>query len=226
MAKSKLKLEVRGFRKEKGLSIKELSNRFGLAKSTVSNWCKDLQLSEEQIRRLIQNSKVGATLGRLKGAKIQRERKINLINKYKLEGISRLKNLTGEEKFLAGLGIYWGEGLKKDTRAGFSNSDPNLVRFMITWFKTNFDLSFNDFSCQVGINKIHKLREEKVKKYWSEVTGILLSNFTKTSFKKTNNVKIYENFDDHFGTLRVLIRQPARIYYRIIGLLEGLAKAT
>ena len=226
MAKPELRLKIRKLRKDDGLSIKELTELFGVAKSTVSTWCKDIELDQTQIKKLLEKGRMGATLGRLKGAKTQKERKLKLLRRYRMEGIKELEGLTRRESFLVGLGIYWGEGLKKDTRAGFSNSDPNLIKFMLRWFKENFDLTEEDFSCQVGINEIHKLREEKVRKHWVEVTGISLSNFTKTSFKKTHNIKIYENFDNHFGTLRVLIRQPARIYYKIIGLLEGLVQAT
>lgn len=222
MAKSQIRLKIRKLRKENGLSIIELAKRFGVAKSSVSLWCRDIELSPEQVDRLVQNTRSAGVKGRLLGAQVQKERRLKLIESLNSEALTNLKDVTIREKLMLGLGVYWGEGFKKWRKAGISNSDPLVITFMISWFKEVFNLTNDDITCQVGINYIHKERDEEVRKFWSNLTGIPLTNFTKTSFKIVNNKKVYENFNEHYGTLSVNVRQPARIYYRIMGLLNAL----
>jgi len=76
--------------------------------------------------------------------------------------------------------------------------------------------------CSIGINEIHFNREAIVKEYWSRILGINLNQFTKTSFKRARNKKVYENFNDHYGTLRIRVRKSIHLYMKIIGLIEGL----
>lgn len=93
---------------------------------------------------------------------------------------------------------------------------------MVNWLDKCFGISKDRLYCAVGINEIHKNREEIVKQYWSKTTGISLNQFKKTSFKKVRNKKIYDNFDTHYGTLTVKVTKPAQLHYDVLGLIEGL----
>ncbi len=64
-----------------------------------------------------------------------------------------------------------------------------------------------------------------VKEYWAKVIGIPLNQFHKTSFKKVKNLKIYSNHDSHYGTLDMRVLKSGAIYYKIMGLIEGLSEA-
>lgn len=136
-----------------------------------------------------------------------------------------MKDMSRNEFFTAGLALYWAEGSKKTAGLRFCNSDPTLVIFMINWLKEFFNVETEDFAVHVGINQAHRGRDEEVKKYWSKITGIPISQFRKTSFKKTENVKIYENKAEHFGTLDVKVLKPGERYYKIMGQIKGLAEA-
>ena len=56
------------------------------------------------------------------------------------------------------------------------------------------------------------------------MTGIPLSNFTQTSFKKYPLKKTYENFNRHFGTLALKLRKPGRIYTQVMGGIYALSQ--
>ena len=107
----------------------------------------------------------------------------------------------------------------------FSNSDPLIIQFFIAWLKKYFSIETKDLRCYIGINKIRLNREMIVKRYWSNITTVLLSQFTKISYKKSKNKKVYENFDSHYGTATIRVLQPSRFYGKIIGLINGLANA-
>lgn len=67
-----------------------------------------------------------------------------------------------------------------------------------------------------------KKRVSRVEKYWSEITEIPLANFRKVSLKKVKTLKIYENMEDHFGTLNIRVKKSANLNYLVLGLISGL----
>lgn len=224
MAKSLERIRARELRLD-GYSMKAIAEAVGVTKSTASLWCRDVVLNEEQMRKLQERSRVGSLVGRLKGAKVQQERRLRLIEQCDQHGELRFSNLTEKEFFVAGLALYWAEGFRKGRRVGFCNSDPKMMRFMIDWLLIFFDLDFADFKFRVDINEIHFNREETVKKYWSEILKIPLDQFQKTSFKRAISKKVYANFNEHYGTLRFELLKPARVVYNLMGYIHGLSLA-
>ncbi|HUD04758.1 MAG TPA: hypothetical protein VMR59_02110 [Patescibacteria group bacterium] len=222
MAKSLLKLEARKLRR-KGVSVGKIANYLKVSKSSVSYWTRDIILNIEQFEKLRSSMLRGAALGRFRGSQIQKQRRLKRIESSRLEGIKALSKLKQREFLIAGLALYWGEGSKKSQQVEFCNSDPKMIQFLLLWLQKCFDIPIVDIRCNVGINQIHQKREQIVKEYWSKIAGIPLSQFRKTNFKKVKNKKIYENFNEHYGTLSISVVKPSRFYFKIIGLIEGLA---
>ncbi len=221
MAKYDLRLKARDLR-SKGESVKKIAKELGVAKSTASVWVRDIILTVEQFEKLKQITLKGAELGRLRSALKQKEKRLKLIEDAKKEGIKKLIDLTDREFLIAGLALYWGEGSRKKIEVSFCNSDLEMIRFLILWLNKFFNISKDDLRFCVGINEIHRERENSVKDYWSQMLAVPLNQFNRTSFKKVNNKKIYKNHNDHYGTLRVRVLKSVRLHYNIIGLIEGL----
>lgn len=222
MAKFQLRLEARKLRK-KGISVRKIAELLKVSKSSASHWVRDIILTVEQLEKLRQSSIEGAELGRLKSALSQKQTRLTLIENLKNQGIERLSKISKREFLIAGLALYWGEGSKKDRRIEFCNSDPRMIKFFIYWLQSCFDIKIEDLRGYLGINEIHFTRENIVKQYWSKLTGMPLSQFRKTSFKKAANRKIYENFNEHYGTLNIRVAKSTLLSYKIMGLVEGLA---
>lgn len=221
MAKSLLRLKAIKLR-SKGISVIEIAKELGVSKSTASLWGRDVILSVEQLEKLRHRSIMGSELSRLKGALSQKHKRLEKIEKYINEGVAKLEILTDKEYLIAGLAIYWGEGGKKNRRVEFCNSDPKMVEFVIRWLKECFNVSKEDLICWVGINEAHSKRELEVKKYWSELVDIPVEKFRKTSYKRVKSQKVYDNFDQHFGTLYITVAKSAELFYKINGLISGL----
>ncbi len=221
MAKSLERIRARELRKQ-GVSVREIAKILHVSKSSASLWVRDIILSLEQLEKLRQQNIKGGEKGRILGALKQKNDRLQRIKEGVEKGKRKFPNLTNRELFIAGIALYWAEGTKKQRGVVFCNSDPKLVKFMIYWLKRCFNIARDRLRCYVGINEIHQNREDIVKKYWSEMSSIPLSQFTKTSFKKVTNKKIYENFNNHYGTLTVKVAQPAQLYYDVLGLIEGL----
>lgn len=222
MAKSLLKLEARKLRR-KGVSVKKIAQYLKVAKSSASIWTRDIILTVEQLENLRKSSLEGAERGRLKSSLLQKRKWKKGMDEFKKLGIEQIGKLTDREFLIAGLALYWGEGYKKGRRLQFCNSDPKMIKFLLLWLQKCFSINSLDIRCRIGINYIHAKRENIVKNYWTELTKIPLTQFTRTSFKKVENKKIYANFNDYYGTLSVEVSRPSRFYGKIIGLIEGLS---
>lgn len=221
MAKSKernIAIELR----KKGESIIVIAKKIKVAKSTVSLWCRDIELTPEQIEKLRQSRIKGGYAGRMKGARMQYNRRLEKIERFKKEGIREVGGLSDRDLLMIGVAFYWGEGSKKRRSLTFSNSDPEAIKIMLGFLKRIFKVKNNEISLYVGINKIHKNRVEKVENYWSGITKIPREQFTKVSLKDAKNKKIYTNFSVHYGTLTVRVKKSADLYYRMMGLIDAL----
>jgi len=225
MAKSLQKIEARRLRREEGLSIKEIAEKVGAGKSTVSLWCRDIELTPQQIRRLEEKEKNGRLRGRLKGARVQKERRLKRIRKIHKQAKKDIKKLSKENLFLIGVALYWAEGHKKQHLLGFASSDPKMILFFIKWLQEICKIPKSRLKCLVGINQIHKKRIEEVEKYWSKLTGIPRSQFTKPSFKKVKTKKIYKNIKHHYGTFVIRVSKSTDLNHRVKGWIEALKEA-
>ena len=221
MALALLRLEARKLRK-RGISVKKIAQYLKVSKSSASAWVRDIILTIEQLEVLRKSSLEGAERGRLKSALLQKEKRRKKMENFIKSGIKSIGKVTEREFLIAGLALYWGEGYKKGRRLQLCNSDPKMIKFFLLWLRKCFAISYSEIRCRVGINHMHFKRDNLVRAYWSKITDIPVTQFTKTSFKKVANKKIYENFNDHYGTLSVEVSQPARFYGKIIGLIEGL----
>ncbi len=156
---------------------------------------------------------------------MQKKRRLKQIEEGRVKGIQQLSNLSKREFLIAGLALYWGEGSKKSQQVEFCNSDPKMIKFLIGWLKSNFQITTEELRCRIGINELYRERENNVKQFWSETAGVPLSQFNQTSFKQAKSKKVYDNFNEHYGTLSVNVLRPTRYFYQILGLIEGLNEA-
>lgn len=221
MAKYDLRIKARRLRKQ-GISVKQIATQLQISKSTASIWVRDIILSIEQLEMLRKSAIKGGERGRLKGALMQKERRLRQIEEGRLKGIKQLADLSKREFLIAGLALYWGEGSKKSQQVEFCNSDPKMIKFLIGWLKSNFQITTEELRCRIGINELHRAREDSVKQFWVEITGIPLNQFNQTSFKQAKSKKVYDNFNEHYGTLSINVLRPTRYFYQILGLIEGL----
>ena len=224
MTKSPEKNKAIGLRK-KGESIKDIAKKIGIAKSTVSLWCRDIELTSRQINKLHKKMSQCGYVGRLNGARMQYERRMEKINKFKNEGMELVGNLSHRDFLIAGIALYWGEGAKKTRCFSFCNSDPDMIKFFIKFIKEALFVDHGRLKAWIRINKIHKNRIGEVEEYWSKITDIPRGNFQKTILIKSKNKKNYINFPIHYGTITIRVSASADLFYKVTGLIEVLKKA-
>ena len=222
MAKSRKKIKARELRR-RGLSLKEIADKLGISKGSASVWCSDIKLSEKQIQNLHAKMVRGSYSGRIIGANMQKEKKINKIRECSLKAKKDINGLRHKELFIAGLGLYWGEGSKKSA-VRFYNSDPEAIKFMMRWFRDVLKIEEDRFLMYININQIHNKRLKAVVRYWSEITNIPENQFRKPSLIKAKSKKTYSNFSNHYGTLCVRISKSSTFLYQILEWIKAMNK--
>ncbi|MDD5050423.1 MAG: helix-turn-helix domain-containing protein [Candidatus Pacebacteria bacterium] len=213
--------------RKRGESIRVIASSLNLSKSTVSLWCRNIELSGTQKTVLKQKQKTASNNALQKyRTKIKNDKNRRII-RYRLQGKKDVRKISNQEYFIAGLALYWGEGYKKSRgEVGFTNSDPIIIQTTLHWFMRFYKIEKKDFILRVSINKLHEYRAREVERYWSEIAGIPLTQFTKISLIKTAQRKIYGNMREHFGTLRVKVRRGTNLLERIKGAITELGVQT
>ncbi len=205
-----------------GTSIKTIAKHLKVSPSSVSAWCKDIKLSPEQIEHLEAQHIKSGFAGRMKGAEMNRRKREDAIDNFKISGLKDIGQLSKRDIFMAGIGLYAGEGFKYCNKIGFCNSDPYIILLIVRWFKEICGITNDRFRFTIGINQSHKYRYGEVIAFWSGLLHIKKDRFSNPSFKKASSKKIYDNPEKHFGTLTVHIAKSSQEQYRIFGWMDAL----
>jgi predicted transcriptional regulator len=221
MAKPGKKQLARKLRLE-GESFKEIAKKLEVSPGSVHNWCQDIKLTFKQKRKLVRKVFDALQKGRKKIAKVQRKKRQKETRELKDKGVKEIGNLSSREFFVAGTALYWAEGFKKDSRLGFANSDPNMVKFFLGWLTGYCKVPKKDIRLRVGLNIAHKNRIKEVEKYWAQITKIPLSQFQKPFFQKFKWKKIFKKPEKYFGVLRIRANKQRKLFRKIFGFIEGL----
>lgn len=221
MAKFDLKLKAFTLRR-RGWSINTIAKELGVAKSTTSIWCRDLELTPNQRQQLKNKSNIG----RLLGARANHNKKLERISYYLEKGEKDLGNLSERDLFIAGIALYWAEGTKKSgSKFSVSNSDPKLILFVFKWLKL-FGVKKSDIMPRVFINSIHETRMDDVVSFWAQLLKLPVEQFGKPVLLKDRPKKIYENHENYYGVMALHIRRGSELKYKTLGLIEAMSKAS
>lgn len=224
MAKIREREKAIALRKN-GESIGVIAQQLSVSKSTVSNWCRDIVLTDSAIKKIARHGKERSVIGLLRYSESIRKKRIDETHKSMRKGSQKLGKLTERDIYCIGLGIYWGEGYKHGSQEfGFTNSDPDMVLFYIKWLKVVFGIELEDLILRVSINACHQSRLAAVESYWSELTKVPIQQFTKTSLINAASKKVYTNTERHMGTLRIKVRKGTKYRREVLGALDALAK--
>lgn len=221
MTKLREKKKARKFR-QKGKSIKEIAKKLSVSPASVHKWCQDIILTPLQRKQLDQKAFDAFQKGREKVTQKQRQRRLKEISELKTKGIEEIGKLNEKEFFIAGISLYWAEGFKKDSRLGFANSDPDMIKFFLIWLTENCEVPRESIRLRVGLNISHKNRIKEVEKYWSKMTGFSLSQFQKPFFQKFKWKKKFKEPKKYFGVLRIRANGQRQLFRKIHGWIEGL----
>lgn len=188
------KEEVQALRK-KGVSMTVIERTYGIPRSTLSGWFKDIELSEEQRTKLMKNSSDGWQIARTKAHewhRAQKQLRLDIATKEADEVVKRLP-MTNDVLDLAFAMLYFGEGAKTNNTTGIANSDPVILNFVLDVLGHNYDISRSQVRCDLHLRADQD--SEASKQYWSEQLSIPLERFKGCYVdKRTINRPTYERY--------------------------------
>lgn len=188
--KTKEKLAAVKLRK-KGYSLKEIVEALNIAKSSASEWVRNIPLSKSAEKRLLSRISKGQLASqkakRIITAKKEKEAldNANLI----LSGFLLTDPCT---KILCSM-IYYCEGEKSVSKGvSFTNSDPNLVSLFLHLFRKSFSLDESKLRVCVHLHSYHNPKKQL--KFWSKTTNIPLKQFIKPYLKPSSGMYKKEGY--------------------------------
>lgn len=192
-----LKENARKLRKS-GRIYKEISEQVLIHRTTLSRWCKDIELTPEQIA-----SRGKRYASRLKGAKANQVKRDKEIRNIQANAKKEAHTLTDYEFKIAGAALYWAEGDKAKKDIAFSNSNPEMIRFIIKWLREICDVPKEKIRAALYLHT--GLDEDEMKKYWSRIANVPSVQFGKTIFKQEGSASRKYSKHRYKGTISIRI---------------------
>lgn len=219
----KIKAEAKRMRLN-GKTVRDIAEKLNTSFSTISFWCRDIKLPETVIKKMKFNKKERSIKGLLRYSEKKRNQRIKNTFDQKQTGVQIVSKLSHRDILMIGIGLYWGEGYKESNdEMGFTNSNPQMVKFYIKWLKLNGVIK-DDLIFRLSINKIFTNQEKKIKNFWVKYLNIQENQFSKTTFINTNLKKAnIKNPATYKGILRVKVRRGLSLKNKILGAIEYVA---
>ncbi|HYF04854.1 MAG TPA: hypothetical protein VEA59_01645 [Patescibacteria group bacterium] len=210
-----LKEKAREMRRQ-GSSYNEIRVKFNIAKSTLSDWVRDIPLSDDQKKRLYARKDGGMT-----GIRIAQEMFWNKRMTAFNSGLELYSIHYRDPDFISGIMLYWAEGDKANC-FGFSNSDAEMIRFMAKWVSKY--LGYSPLHMTAFMHLHSGQSELDMIQFWSGITGIPPVNFRKT-FIKPEGSGYRKNILYH-GTIKIRAKGKGSTYalFKVLGALAGFLK--
>jgi hypothetical protein len=171
-----------------GNSILDIVDALGIAKTTVQRYVLSIKIPESHKK---------AFRERQGGSRI---RALALRDNVHNEAVKILDTLHSRDYFILLLGLYWGEGTKKDFE--IINSDPKLIQSFLLGV---IDLGIGRERLSVSLRLHSGLSIVKSKEYWSEITGL--------PFTSINRIEIIEGKKKgklQYGMCRIRVKKGIR----------------
>ena len=196
---------ARGLRAQ-NLTLQDIADRLGVAKSSVSLWVRDVPFTPSKRR-----------YGPQRRPNRLHDEKVAEIAELNQAGIERIGLLSDEAFLVAGVALYAGEGSKRDGKIVFANSDPAMVRFFCIWLRRYFLIDESRLRARVYLHEGLDLDAAQAR--WSEVTEIPLEQF-RAPYRAVADPTIRTNKHEH-GCVYV-VYCCTRTHRAVMGLVRAL----
>lgn len=223
MAKFDKKAQVYRLRKQ-GESIGDIAKDVGVSKSTVSLWCRNIKLTRKQEERLKQKVITAGHKGRLLGAQVNKQKRLDAIDTCKKTAKKEIRTLSQRDLTILAAALFWAEGAKTGSRFIFINSDPNMMLCMLRYLVEVEKVDQSRLSVTVQINKVHKARIQKVLQFWSSFLKVPIAQFGTPYYIKVAPKKVYDNYNTYYGIARLAVREGSSLQYKMLGYINALTE--
>lgn len=202
-----------------GHSYNLISQKLGVAKGTLSFWFKDKPFVPN--KTVLKRIKLGPFIS----GKIRHERKLNSINEIKKAAKIELGKISERDLWILGIGLYIGEGSKTYEDVRIVNSNPEIIKLAVHWFKTICKINNKNLALTIHLYPDSNI--DKALKYWSDLTSVPLNQFRKSQIDKRENKSWKKRNKLPYGTADLSVKSQGnpefgvKLHRKIIGWIEG-----
>ena len=166
----------------KGKSAKEIADAYGCSPNKINYWLKkyDIQkrtISESQYLRKNPNG----------------------------DPFQYIEPKTIEDSFLFGLGmgLYWGEGNKRNSNTvRLGNTDPRLIKAFIQFLKHIYGVKESKF--RFGLQIFSDMQPDKALRFWCKELGVSSNKFGKVIVTPARSIGTYRE-KSKYGVLTIYV---------------------
>ena len=184
--------------RKRGWSYNIIADRLKVSKSTLSYWLRDIPYSPNKTVQKRVNDAF------LKSAMSRHEIKMKSLIKAESWAKKEVGTLSDRDLMMLGLGLYIGEGSKRDEIVHIMNSDPRVLYLAIKWLRDSFAIPLKHFRLIMFIYPDNS--ETEAKFYWSQKTGIPIKQFEKSQVDRRADKKNDNRRKLLHGTAHIKIR--------------------
>jgi len=197
--------------------MNEISERIKVSKASVSLWVRDIELTPLQKKELSEKGLKKENIERRRTTRLANEnaRRQIIIDGAKLDIVNEFSQ---RELLMLGAALYWAEGGKTKMLTRFSNGDPRIIRFMMKFFRKICNVPEGKFRGYIHIHQ--HLNVSVAERYWSDVSGIPLSQFYKT-YNIPNKASKNKKDSLPYGTFEIYVCNT-ELFLKIKGWIEQL----
>jgi transcriptional regulator with XRE-family HTH domain len=166
--KPRQRAAARVLRREHGLPLGAIAIRLGVAKSSVSRWTRDIELTSEQhaaLRALnpLYNPQLRGQQGRRASAMAARSN---------AQRHGRELARRGDTLHLQGCMLYWAEGAKSRNTVIFTNSDAAMMRLFLLFLRECYGVPDERVGLSVNCYETNGLRSPEIVEWWLRTLGL------------------------------------------------------
>jgi transcriptional regulator with XRE-family HTH domain len=185
-AKSQERLEAERLRREDGLSYKEISERTGLSKSTLSHWLRDIGLHPEHEARLAERLRANRAGLAARAWPVNRKRYTQAREDAYQGGVAVVSLLPNSSavKELALAMLYLGEGSKSGNRVQMASTDPSILRYFVEVLTVVYQIDPNRLSFRLNLIELARPLEQQLQSFWCQQMDCPPGQFLKAQFNR------------------------------------------
>jgi transposase len=225
MAKDELRAQAVELR-EQGCSVPDIATRLGVSKSSAYLWTRHIPLDRspeegaERRRRQMEQMREARWEPHRRSRDAER-------SETGRDQAAWVGALSDREIRLLGAVAYWCEGGKEkpwrrhNCAVQFINSDESLIRLFLRFMEVE-GADRAELTYRLSIHESADV--EAATRSWAAVVGIPAESFRRPTLKKHNPRTVRRNVGDSYrGCLIIYVPKSTRIYWRIEGIMAGIA---
>lgn len=206
-----------------GKTYSEILAEIPIAKSTLSEWLKSVQLATPQKQRITKKRIDSA----LRGARMRHQTRIAEVEALERKGIIDVNSISNRELWLIGTVLYWAEGSKQyehspSTGVTFNNSDSRMLLVFLRWLE-QMKVPTSAICFELYVHETRKSDVPAFKRWWARELSISPHQLDRVYFKKGNPKTKRKNVADlYHGLIRIKVNSSTVLNRKISGWVHGI----